>query len=236
MGTKKSIWKTEHFWNRLLNWQMVRGFGQSAPATLTMATPFIGYAILYHAEIEIWLGSLGGLLDKGNLLNDCDQLISFPMRLNLLYCGILLLGIGTIVYRLFAPVEIKTTRSIADYVMANIDLVTARNLRSMFITIKSRRPDAVDSLLRRAPWLERDKSLKTASDALKQDEDNQIRIDVLRSYYSALDRNTGRTAVKIVTVFFVLGFILLSIPGVAFTARVMCTISYDLGSGFSEQQ
>lgn len=230
MSGSKGItsWTPEGWWNRTFNWRLVRGFGQSAPATLSMSAPFIGYAILYHVEIGNWLGGLGGFLDAQNGQQTCHQYISFSMRLNLMYCGILVLGFGTIIYRIFAPDEIKSARTVSDYVVQNVDIVTARNLRSMFITIKSRRPQASSSLLERAPWLEREKSLKTASDALKQDENNHIKIDVLRSYYNALDRHTSRCAVYWVTSLFILGFGLLSIPGLAFSARVLCTIGHDV--------
>ncbi len=226
-GTR--AWKPESWWYRTFNWRLVRGFGQSAPATLTMSAPFIGYAILYHADVGNWLGGLGGFLDGEIGQNSCRQLLSFSARLNFIYCGILILGIGTIVYRFFAPDEIKSARTVSDYVVQNLDIVTARNLRSMFATIKSRRPEAVDSLLGRAPWLEREKTLKTASDALKQDESNHIKIDVLRSYYNALDRHTSRSAVYWVASLYLIGLGLLAIPGIAFSIRVLCTIGHDVG-------
>ncbi|MEM6890549.1 MAG: hypothetical protein AAF636_20815 [Pseudomonadota bacterium] len=225
----KTPWQPEDWWNRTFNWRLVRGFGQSAPATLSMSAPFIGYAVLYHAEIANWLGGLGGFLDQQNHSQSCQPWLSFSTRLNLLYCGILLLGFGTILYRIFTPDEVKSARSISDYALQNVDLVTARNLRSMFATIKSRRPEVVEGLLGSAPWLERDKTLKTASDGLKQDESNQIKIDVLRSYYNTLDRHTARRAVYWVVSFFALGLLLLSIPGFAFSARVLCTIGHDMG-------
>ncbi|MGP1252850.1 MAG: hypothetical protein ACTS10_00420 [Kiloniellales bacterium] len=222
------MWTKQKWVNRKLNWRLVRGFGQSVPATLLMLAPFIGYAILYHSDISIWLGGLGGFLDEQESRQSCPQLISFSMRLNLFYSGILILGTGTIVYRVFAPDAVKSARTVSDYVVQNIDIVTARNLRSMFVTIKSRRPEAIESLLSRAPWLEREKSLKTASDALKQDHDNSIKIDVLRSYYDVLDRYTSRVAVVWVVFLFIAGFILLSMPSIAFTLRVLCAILHDL--------
>ncbi|MCX8955529.1 hypothetical protein OU790_19105, partial [Ruegeria sp. NA] len=112
---KNRSWAPESWWNRTFNWRLVRGFGQSAPATLTMSAPFIGYAILYHADIENWLGGLGGFLDGQSGQQVCQQFISFSMRLNFLYCGILILGDGTIVYRIFAPDEVKSARTVSDY-------------------------------------------------------------------------------------------------------------------------
>lgn len=207
----------------------MRGFGQSVPATLSMSAPFIGYAILYHSEIASWLGGLGGFLDKTPQCQSCPQFITFQMKLSFLYCGVVLLGIGTILYRIFAPEEVKERESASKFVVENVDIATARRLRSMFATIKSRRPEATHSLISRAQWLERDRSLKTASDALKRDDNNSIKIDVLSSYYNVLDRHTLRSLVVIITILYVLGFSLLSVPGIIFTLRVICTILYEAG-------
>jgi hypothetical protein len=76
--------------------------------------------------------------------------------------------------------------------------------------------------------LDRQKSLKTASDALKKDGDNQIKIDVLRSFYNVQDRHNKRGIVYAVFGLYVVGFVLLSLPGFTFTARVLCAVWGDV--------
>ena len=226
---QENSWKPEAWHLRTLNWQLLRGFGQSLPAGVTMSTPFIGYVILYHEKIKDLLGGLGGLLDEQALADQCGPWFDFAMRLNLVYFGLLLLGIGTIIYRIFAPDPVKNARNISDYVLKTADHVTARNLRSMFVTIKSRRPEVAASFDQLAPWLDRKKSLKTASDALKKLDDGQLKIDVLRSYYNAQNRHSSRMAVYMTLFFYVLGFLLLAVPGIAFTSRVLCVVGTDIG-------
>lgn len=226
---QETDWKPEAWHLRILNWQLLRGFGQSLPAGITMSTPFIGYVILYHEKIRDLLGGLGGLLDEQALTDQCDPWLDFAMRLNLVYFGLLLLGLGTIIYRIFAPEPVKSARDISDYVVKTADHVTARNLRSMFVTIKSRRPEVAASFDQLAPWLDRTKSLKTATDALKKLDDGQIKIDVLRSYYNALNRHSSRSAVYVTLFFYALGFLLLAVPGIAFTRRVLCVVGTDIG-------
>lgn len=229
LRTNQNGWKPEPWSVRVLNWNLLRGFGQSLPASLTMATPFVGYMILYHTQIEGYLGGLGGLLDQQVQPGTCEPWFDFSTRLNIVYISLLLLGIGTILYRLFVPEIIKSARGINEYVLESIDNVSARNLRSMYVTIKSRRPEVAESFDERAPWLDRQKSLKTASDALKKDGDNQIKIDVLRSFYNVQDRHSSRGIVYAVFGFYVAGFILLSLPGLAFTGTVLCAVGGDLG-------
>ena len=222
-------WTPEPWSARIINWHLLRGFGQSLPASITMSAPFVGYMILYHAQIKDYLGGLGGLLDQQVAPGTCTPWFEFSMRLNIVYMGLLLLGVGTIIYRVFAPGIVKRAKDINEYVIETLDNVSARNLRSMYATIASRRPQVASSFDQRAPWLNREKSLKTASDALKKDDDNQIKIDVLRSFYNVQDRHTSRGMVYTVLAFYVAGFSLLSVPGIAFTGRVLCVIGYDLG-------
>jgi len=228
---EKQNWQPEAWRFRTINWHLLRGFGQSVPAAISMLTPFIGYIVLYHAEIEKYLGGMGGLIEQQVSPDQCAAWMSFSMRLNLVYCGLLLLGIGTIAYRIFAPDTIKMARNISDYVLNLVENVSARNLRSMYITIKSRRPEIASSFLESAPWLERKKSLKSASDGIRKDEGGHLRIDVLRSYYNVQDRHTNRSIVYSILVLYALGFVLLAIPGFAFTLRVLCVVRFDILGG-----
>lgn len=225
---KDSEWKKESAWNKIFNWRLVRGFGQSTPATISMFAPFIGYAIIYHADVVGWLGGLGGLIDGQRSPGTCSGLLPFNIKLGLTYLGLLFLGVGAIIYRVVAPEVVKGAATISDYVISTVDIVTARNLRSMYVTVRSRRPDAVASIIERAPWLDRNTSLRSASDALRRDENNHIKIDVLRSYYNVLDRHTSRFWVYVVVVFFSIGFFCLATPGVEFSGRVICSFSHDV--------
>lgn len=229
LQTDKNPWTPEPWQVRVFNWHLLRGFGQSLPASITMATPFIGYMILYHSRIEEYMGGLGGLLDEQVQSGTCAPWFDFSTRLNIIYIGLLLLGVCTILYRIFAPAIVKRARDINEYVLESIDNVSARNLRSMYVTIQSRRPQVAASFDDRAPWLDRKMSLKVASDALKKDHDNQIKIDVLRSFYNVQDRHSLRGIVYTVFGFYAAGFVLLSLPGLAFTGRVLCAVMGDLG-------
>ena len=229
IDNKKQKWKPETWLFKTINWQLLRGFGQSIPATISMLTPFIGYIVLYHTEIRKYLGVMGGLIEAQTASTQCMPLIDFSMRLNLLYCGLLLLGIGTIVYRIFAPEAVKEAQSISKYVLNSIDNISARNLRSMYVTIKSLRPEIASSFLESADWLDRNKNLKFANDELRKDENGQLKIDVLRGYYNVQDRYTKRPLIYVILIMFAVGFSFLAIPGLAFTSRVLCVVGHDIG-------
>ena len=135
-------WKRRH-----INWFALRGFGKSKTASFTIAAPFVGYVILYHEMLSPYLGGLGGLLQSELAGQSCGPWISFITKLHLVYLGLLCLGIGTIIYRVCANQIIQSFSSISDYVDREERHITARNLRSMFVTVQSRRPGIAPQFL-----------------------------------------------------------------------------------------
>lgn len=230
--SKKLKHQPDDFWHRLLNWELVRGFGRSPLATLSIAMPFVGYAILYHSEIRVYLGDLGGLLSVQELelrRSDSsagavpeDNGMSFHTKLNLFYLGSCLVGLGTIVYRLFAPATVKEFSSLSDFVDRELSRATARKLRSMIVAVRARRPNVAATLISIAPWLVKSHSqLKIASNELRALKDDQLQIDVLSSFYNVESRYYLRWAVYLTSFLYCLGFALISIPGLIFTFRVI---------------
>jgi len=216
---------------RVLNWRLIRGFGKSPLATFSIAMPFVGYVILYHSEIAHYLGDMGGLLAvQEGVLNRDSALaadenragMSFFTKLNLFYLGSCFVGAGTVVFRFVAPVTIKEFGTASQFVEAELGRATARKLRTMVIAIKARRPTVAAPLLTIAPWLNRKKmKLKQASNELRALKDDQLQIDILSSFYNVEDRYSQRWAVYLTTLLYVIGFTLISIPGLSFTVRVL---------------
>lgn len=216
--------KPDDWWRKNVNWFTLRIFGQSKVASFTIAAPFIGYVILYHDMLRPYLGGLGGLLQSQYEGESCGPWIDFIDKLHLVYLGLLCLGIGTIVYRVFADHVIQSFANISDYVEREQEHITARNLRSMFATIRSRRTGMKNQFLDRAPWLDREVNLKVASDTYARNDDPNVAKDVLRSYYTVLDRYSSRFWAYLAMIAYGIGFLLLAIPGLFFTGRVLCTL------------
>lgn len=214
-------------WQRRINWLALRGFGNSGVGAATMATPFIGYLILYHDAIRPYLGGLGGLLSHDGAAT-CGPWVGFETRLHLLYFGLLCLGIGTIIFRAAADSAIKSHNGVSDYIAQNADFMSLRNLRSMIVTIRARRPGMGQDLVRRGPWLDRKAvpDLKAAVARAQEDPaaEAALKLDVMRSYFNVLDRYSARPWVWAAAILYGLGFSLLAAPGLAFTVRVVCTI------------
>ena len=215
-------------WHERINWLNLKGFGKTSAASLTMATPFVGYLILYHEAARDLMGGLGDYLTQSTG-EVCTPWLTFDTRLNLLYFGLLLLGIGTILYRAFAHGEIKANDSVSMYLDRNADHMTARNLRSMFVTIQSRHKSMASRLVTRGEWLDR-KQVPSLSQAVRESQeahaDPDLRADVMRSYFNVLDRYSHRGWAWATAALYLAGFALLGIPGLLFTARVLCSMVY----------
>lgn len=220
-----SKYQPDDWFKRTFSWELVSGFGRSSFATASIATPFIGYLIIYHSKFDQYIFN-GGM--QGNGLNQtsvCQPLMSGTEKLNFLYLGLTFIGFGSIVFRIFAPPLMKSFPNISEYVERELLRVTARNLRSMFVTIRARRRGVTNDFVERAPWLKRDNcTLKIASDQFRQLKDDQIQIDILRSFYNVNNRHTARFSVYLTAFLYLFGFILLAIPSVASTVHVVCTM------------
>lgn len=222
-----SKYEPDGWLRQTFNWELVSGFGRSSLATASIATPFVGYLIIYHSKLDQFIffgGVQNGLLVE---TSKCIPFMSGTEKLNFLYIGLTFLGFGSIVFRVFAPQLMKNFPSISEYVERELMRVTARNLRSMFTTIRARRRGIAKDFVDRAPWLQRDNcSLKIASDHFRQLKDDQIQIDVLRSFYNVNNRYTARFCVYLTALLYLFGFFLLAIPSLASTAHVVCTMYY----------
>lgn len=207
---------------RIVNWQVVKVFGQTPAGAATMAAPFIGYVILYHDAIQPYLGGLGGMLDA----DTCGPWLTFETRLHLLYFGLLCLGIGTILYRIVADPDVKLHGNTSDYVARNAANVTPRNLRGMLHVIDAARPDLAEWLRADGAWIFEAGTKRDHPEmkALMAETGAEKKLDVMRSYFNVLDRYTARWAVWVAVLFYAAGFAMLAIPGLGFTARVLCTI------------
>lgn len=227
MPDSNIAYSPDDWMHRTFNWELVRGFGQSKLGAASIAMPFIGFALLYHSELSNFLGGLGseiGVQNESKASGD-KPILSLNMKLNFIYLGLFCIGVGSMIYRLIAPKIIKEFSSISKFTESEISRTTARKMRSMMMTIKSKRPEIVKGLVSRAAWLDRsDCTLKSATNELRSLKDDQLQNDVLSSFYNVENRYTSRKMLGLIVCLYLVGFALLSIPGLVFTFRVLRVI------------
>jgi hypothetical protein len=214
----------ETFLQENANWSLLRGFGSSSAASVFMVMPFIGYIILYNSELKGILGDFGGLLNEQPSASQCSQHISSFQRLNLLYCGLFTLGISALIFRIMAPRELKLYTDTNDFIDRERANLSARRVRSMYRTVNARRSRIGADFRSQANWLTVDVSITKASVEFVNNKNEDVILDLMRSFFQAQDRHFRRWAVYSSLCFLLLGGLLLAIPSVAFTLRVLCTV------------
>lgn len=90
-------------------WTTLRGFGNSSPAKLTILIPLIGYLIIFNDQVTKFLQISSELVGVG-------PSPGISTRLLCVYFGLCLIALGTTIYSLLCPREIKYYGSSAAYV------------------------------------------------------------------------------------------------------------------------
>ncbi|MFG5380847.1 hypothetical protein [Yoonia sp. R2-816] len=214
----------ETFLQENVNWMLLRGFGASKVASVSVLMPFVGYIILYNSELQNLFGDFGGLLSKQPAASSCPQYISSFQRLNLLYCGLFALGTSALVFRSAAPRELKLYSDSNDFIDRERSNLSARRVRSMYRTVNFRRNRIGEELCNRANWLTADVPITKASIEFANNKNEDVVLDLMRTFFQAQDRHFRRWAVFLCFFLLVIGAVLLAIPSGAFTIRVLCTV------------
>jgi len=92
-------------------WSALRGFGNSPPAKLTILIPLIGYLIIFNDKIVPFLE-----LSRQITGASSDYGASISPKLLSIYFGLCLIAVGTAIYSMLCPTEVKYYGSSAAYV------------------------------------------------------------------------------------------------------------------------
>jgi hypothetical protein len=92
-------------------WSSLARLGESSMVRLTILVPFIGYMIIFNEYVQKFISLSIRWTKNGSAHLD----VSTP-SLYFLYFGLLLLGIASFFYALFAPSQIKNHPMVADYI------------------------------------------------------------------------------------------------------------------------
>jgi hypothetical protein len=98
-------------WANFPEWSALRGFGNSPPAKLTILIPLIGYLIIFNDKIVPFLELSQQITGASS-----DYGASISPRLLSIYFGLCLIAVGTAIYSMRCPTEVKYYGSSAAYV------------------------------------------------------------------------------------------------------------------------
>jgi len=181
---------------------------------MTVLIPVLGYMLIFNERIIPYLGLTEELL--GRQLHSIDP-IHVSWRLLFIYFGLCLLALGSILYQIFCPPEIKRHATAVDYTAATREHVGDIVLGRM----ESRLAHEADSMEEFAMIRDhtRDRANKYDDKSHRDKIYEQYWPDVLDMNYRLLD---GRYyAARIATfIFYVTGFVVLAIPSMDVFFRV----------------
>ena len=212
--------------DKWMHWDALRKFGTSRLVQSTIVVPVVGYVILFNAELSQYFA----------LIIDANDNSTPPGRLYWLYFGFCFLAIGSIIFGVRCPREVKEHGSAYDF-------VSKQNFIMHDVRLKGMR----DKLLRRAYSQlcantnyefeivsepsrlvggEEDHSLldiRRSFRSYANDLDNVDRDGVMRDYFELLeeDRPWSRRAAFVM---YVIGGALISVPTVHTFVLVSMTL------------
>jgi hypothetical protein len=170
-------------------WSSLRSIGSSRAVQASVAFPVFGYLILLSSQFtSIFDGGLAGTGKTSTPASLFDQL--WALKLYYVYFGLLNLGIGSAVYQLYCPRQIKKHGDWEDYV--RIDGASMSNQYIVVIGEMLGRDHSVDLGTSPQAW-------------------SDLKIQCLRLHYGTLSAE-AKLARSAVTFFFFSGLSLLSIP------------------------
>jgi len=102
--------------NVIIPWSSISSVGNSTPARLTILAPLIGYLVIYNqfiAEFFFLSNATPDLPQENPALLDLFK----ELKLTFLYFGLLLFGIGAMLFAAYAPRNIRKYKSPEEYVL-----------------------------------------------------------------------------------------------------------------------
>lgn len=107
-------------------WSTLRSLGQSRLLALTVFVPFIGAIIIFNQHIVEFLR----LSPDGTI----EATHAFTLtRLQLTYFGLVFLGVGSFLFGILCPIEVKKFSRVSEYIEAEKPFVT-KALTSLLVT------------------------------------------------------------------------------------------------------
>lgn len=102
--------------NAVIPWSSISSVGNSTPARLTILAPLIGYLVIYNQFIAEFF-----FLSNANpdLPQESPSLLDLfkELKLTFLYFGLLLFGVGAMLFAAYAPRNIRKYKSPEEYVL-----------------------------------------------------------------------------------------------------------------------
>ena len=119
-----------NFLSQSVTWSALSSIGQSPVVRLTILVPFVGYLLIFNSHVQdIFTISLQHVIEITGTNNESEiqQELFTLNRLNFAYFGLVLIGLASTLFALFAPQEVRLHSLPADYII-HIESIATKNL------------------------------------------------------------------------------------------------------------
>ena len=181
---------------RIPRWDTLRAIGNSRIVQLSALVPFIGYILLFGESTAHLFHMVGGHVTTG--IGLWDRLLETTVYF--LYFGLFAMGIGALAYQMFCPDIVKKYPDAESFILAE-KAITAESDLEVMVHYAGMDEFIDDAGIVRTP----------------NDEDGILR--VMRGFYRQSAVYSPRRR-WITTVFFYIGFLLISVPSVVSAVRI----------------
>jgi hypothetical protein len=221
---------------RLLpNWNGLSLIGNSKVISLTIFVPFIGYLILFNNELVSYFVLSSELVGTVNSSGSIGyETIS---RLYFLYYGLISLGISSIGFSFFCPVNVKDHKTEFGYINDELKILTPERVSSLVNEIKQNiLPEGIEAISLERFIYEFNEAYDDALKNFKTGMDGNIDIQGImneqksneqKSYINILKlnwdyHNSSKLFTRIfLSFFYFIGFFLVLVPSVSIFWKVL---------------
>jgi hypothetical protein len=194
----------------LWRWSNLRAIGNLPAVKMTVLIPLIGYMVIFNENVLPYLQ-----LSRAIFGEHTEVSVHVSARLIAIYFGLCFLGVGSLVYQIFCPKEVKRHETAPDYVSAWSSIIGDGAV------MRIERGFAANSAIRKEYEHSKDRiTARYRAGTESQDEMlAKLRPALLEAHFRYLDET--RSVARISTFLCdTLGFIILAVPSIEVFYRV----------------
>ena len=232
-----------------LSWSTLRGIGNSRIVQISAIMPFVGYAIVYSDVVErLYCRTWSNIFTREPL--SCSINSSFMMRLHLLYTGLFMLGLGSLIFNYFCPKVVRRYPDATDFISSEanttsdsylefmLDVIKIWSMRDLYRLIEAFEPinKLYNDIEKRknmkvlpgsdlAKLISNNRPLSSVDLNLPTPENSRAKLELMDTFYYASDKNVSKKWLWVCFMVFSIGFLMLFLPSASFFVRVIYTIS-----------
>lgn len=234
----KMIHTIKSFFIHPPSWFQLRGIGNSAPAKLSILVPIIGYFIIFNDSLVHHLNLSRFYIGENEPANS--------YRLFFIYFGLCFIGFSSLIFQIFCPEPFKFHSHLVDYVEREINIISEFRIHQIVKRIQKFYDEIInndhpmtlyeketteaairtwESFTNNSTPSQNDFDMRE-SEKIHDRLHHDIKVEALKAYWLVMN-GYKKSARRIVSIGYLIGLFLLSIPTIDTFVKV-CIVFANL--------